>query len=72
MKKLLKGIVGIASVAAAAAGVYYVAKKWMGEQDIFDEDDFDGDDFEEEFDEEAEDAREYVTLDLEEDEEGES
>ncbi len=59
MKKLFKGIVGIASLAAVAAGIYYVAQKWFDEKDEELEDDFDDVDFDDE-----EDSREYVTLDI--------
>lgn len=60
MKKLLKGIMGIASVAAVVAGAYYFTKKWMEEKDEELEDEFDDLDFDED-----EDSREYVTLDIE-------
>ena len=64
MKKFLKGVMGVASVTAVAAGVYYLAKKWMDEQDEDLEDDLD--EFEMEDDDES---REYVTLDIEDDDE---
>ena len=65
MKKLLKGIMGVASITVVAAGVYYLAKKWLDEKDEELEDDLD--DFETE-----DDSREYVTLDIEDDEEDDS
>lgn len=61
MKKLLKGMMGVASLAAVAAGAYYFMKKWMDERDEELEDDFDDLDFDEE---DKEESREYVTLDL--------
>lgn len=61
MKKFLKSVMGLASVAAVAAGAYYFTKKWMEEKDEDLEDDFDDLDFEED-----DDFREYVTLDMEE------
>lgn len=66
MKKFLKSIMGIASVAAVAAGAYYFTKKWMEEKDEELEDDFEDLDFDEE-----EDSREYVTLEMEEEQEDE-
>lgn len=63
MKKLFKSIMGLASVAAVAAGAYYFTKKWMDERDEELEDDFDDLDFDDE--EDDEESREYVTLDLE-------
>lgn len=65
MKKFLKSVAGLASVAAVAAGVYYVTKKWMDEKDELLEDDFELDDGEK-------DSREYVTLDLDNEEEASS
>lgn len=61
MKKFLKSIVGIASVAAVTAGAYYFTRKWMEEKDEELEEDFEDLDFDEE-----EDSREYVTLEMEE------
>ena len=61
MKKLLKGVMGITSIAVMTAGAYYLTKKLLGEPD--EELDFDDEE------EDAEDkSREYVTLDFEEDE----
>lgn len=67
MKKLLKGVMGITSIAVMAAGAYYLTKKLLGEPDeeLDDEyEDFDFDDDEEETDDKS---REYVTLDFDED-----
>lgn len=66
MKKLLKGVMGITSIAVMAAGAYYLTKKLLGEPDeeLDDEyEDFDFDDDEEETDDKS---REYVTLDFDE------
>ena len=64
MSSFLKKVVGVASLAAIGAGVYYAAKKWLDEQDDMLEDDC------EDFDlDDTEDSREYVTLDIEDDEE---
>ena len=65
MKKLLKGVMGITSIAVMAAGAYYLTKKLLGEPDeeLDDEFDFDDDDEEETDDK----SREYVTLDFDED-----
>lgn len=64
MKKLLKGMMGLASVAAVGAGVYYVTKKLLEDQ---------SEDADLDFDdvgvlEDDEDSREYVTLDIDEEE----
>lgn len=58
MKKLLKVILGLATAAAAVAGVVYFLKKVVMKDylDDYDEDDFDNDLYEEE------DDRDYVTL----------
>ena len=63
MKKFLKGIMGLASIAAVAGGAYYLTKKWLEDKDEEFDEDFDDLDF----DDEEDDSREYVTLDLEED-----
>lgn len=63
MKKFLKGVMGIASVAVVTAGIYYCAKKWFEEKDEELEEDFDDFDLDED-----DDSREYVTLDIEDDE----
>lgn len=58
MKKLLKVILGLATAAAAVAGVVYFLKKVVMKDylDDYDEDDFDNDLYDEE------DDRDYVTL----------
>lgn len=62
MKKFFKNLMGVASIAAVAAGVYYVTKKWMDEKDeLLEDDDLEDLDLEDP----DEDSREYVTLDLE-------
>lgn len=63
MKKFLKGIMGLASIAAVAGGAYYLTKKWLEDKDEEFDEDFDDLDF----DDEDDDSREYVTLDLDED-----
>lgn len=63
MKKFLKGIMGLASIAAVAGGAYYLTKKWLEDKDEEFDEDFDDLDF----DDEEDDSREYVTLDLDED-----
>jgi hypothetical protein len=68
MKKLLKGVMGITSIAVMAAGAYYLTKKLLGEPDEELDDEYEDFDFDDE-EEDAEDkSREYVTLDFEEDE----
>lgn len=68
MKKLLKGVMGITSIAVMAAGAYYLTKKLLGEPDEELDDEYEDFDFDYE-EEDAEDkSREYVTLDFEEDE----
>jgi hypothetical protein len=62
MKKLFKGILGIASLAAVGAAVYYATLQWMNRRE-------EEDDLEMDFSEESQDSREYVTLDFEEEEE---
>lgn len=65
MKKLLKGVMGITSIAVMAAGAYYLTKKLLGEPDEELDDEYeDFDDDEEETDDKS---REYVTLDFDED-----
>ena len=63
MKKLLKVILGLATAAAAVAGVVYFLKKVVMKDylDDYDEDDFDNDLYAEE------DDRDYVTLNSDED-----
>ena len=68
MKKLLKGVMGITSIAVMTAGTYYLTKKLLGEPDEELDDEYEDFDFDDE-EEDAEDkSREYVTLDFEEDE----
>ena len=64
MKKLLKGMMGLASVAAVGAGVYYVTKKLLEDQS--EDADLDFDDID--VPEDDEESREYVTLDIDEEE----
>lgn len=68
MKKLLKGVMGITSIAVMAAGAYYLTKKLLGEPDEELDDEYEDFDFEDEEDEADDKSREYVTLDFEEDE----
>lgn len=68
MKKLLKGVMGITSIAVMTAGAYYLTQKLLGEPDEELDDEYEDFDFDDE-EEDAEDkSREYVTLDFEEDE----
>ncbi len=55
MKSFLKGVVGLAAVAAVGAGICYFVKKYIDEE--FDE--VEGEDT-------TEDERDYVTLDIDE------
>ncbi|MCI7062754.1 MAG: hypothetical protein MR965_11260 [Lachnospiraceae bacterium] len=70
MKKLIKGVMGVTSIAVMAAGAYYLTKKLLAEPDEELDDEFEDFDFEDE-DESDEDvsgdrSREYVTLDFDE------
>lgn len=65
MKKFLKFVVGVAAVAGSVAGVLYF---WDKRKTELEEDDFD-DDFEDENDDSD---RDYVTLDIGEEEETEA
>lgn len=70
MKKLIKGVMGVTSIAVMAAGAYYLTKKFLAEPDEELDDEFEDFDFEDE-DESDEDvsgdrSREYVTLDFDE------
>ncbi len=70
MKKLIKGVMGVTSIAVMAAGAYYLTKKLLAEPDEELDDEFEDFDFEDE-DEDDEDvsgdrSREYVTLDFDE------
>lgn len=68
MKKLLKGVMGITSIAVMAAGAYYLTKKLLGEPDEELDDEYEDFDFDDEEDEVDDKSREYVTLDFDEDE----
>ncbi len=69
MKKLLKGVMGITSIAVMAAGAYYLTKKLLGEPDEELDDEYEDFDFDDDDEEESDDkSREYVTLDFDEDE----
>ena len=68
MKKLLKGVMGITSIAVMAAGAYYLTKKLLGEPDEELEDEYDDFDFDDEEEDADDKSREYVTLDFDEDE----
>lgn len=70
MKKLIKGVMSVTSIAVMAAGAYYLTKKLLAEPDEELDDEFEDFDFEDE-DESDEDvsgdrSREYVTLDFDE------
>lgn len=78
MKKLLKGIVTLASLAAMVAGAYYLIKKYVLDDDLSDFDLYDDldnlNEFDDDFDEELnssfmneennKNGKEYVKLDL--------
>ena len=67
MKKLLKGVMGITSIAVMAAGAYYLTKKLLGEPDEELDDEYEDFDFDDDDEEETDDkSREYVTLDFDE------
>lgn len=68
MKKLLKGVMGITSIAVMAAGAYYLTKKLLGEPDEELEDEYEDFDFDDEEEDTDDKSREYVTLDFDEDE----
>lgn len=69
MKKFLKFVVGVAAVAGSVAGVLYF---WDKRKTELEEDDFD-DDFDDIFEDENDDSdRDYVTLDIGEEEETEA
>ena len=69
MKKFLKFVVGVAAVAGSVAGVFYF---WDKRKADLEEDDFD-DDFDDIFEDENDDSdRDYVTLDIGEEEETEA
>ena len=68
MKKLLKGVMGITSIAVMAAGAYYLTKKLLGEPDEELEDEYEDFDFDDDEEDDDDKSREYVTLDFDEDE----
>ena len=68
MKKLLKGVMGITSIAVMAAGAYYLTIKLLGVPDEELEDEYDDFDFDDEEEDADDKSREYVTLDFDEDE----
>ncbi|PWL66790.1 MAG: hypothetical protein DBY27_09595 [Clostridiaceae bacterium] len=69
MKKFLKFVVGVAAVAGSVAGVLYF---WDKRKTEIEEDDFD-DDFDDIFEDENDDSdKDYVTLDIGEEEETEA
>ena len=68
MKKLLKGVMGITSIAVMAAGAYYLTKKFLGEPDEELEDEYEDFDFDDDEEDADDKSREYVTLDFDEDE----
>ena len=73
MKKVIKFVMGAAAVAGTVCGVLYLLKKVFRVDVMGKDDDFD-DDFDEDFDDiddEDSDDREYVTLDMEEEENSE-
>lgn len=75
--KFGKFLVGAVSTAAACCGVAYVVKKVLDkDRDIIEEDDdfddFDEDDFDEVFSDDSKDSREYVTINITDDEAKES
>lgn len=72
MKKLIKGVMGVTSIAVMAAGAYYLTKKLLAEPDEELDDEFEDFDFEDEDEDESDEdvsgdrSREYVTLDFDE------
>ena len=68
MKKLLKGVMGMTSIAVMAAGAYYLTKKLLGEPDEELEDEYEDFDFDDDEEDADDKSREYVTLDFDEDE----
>lgn len=71
MKKVIKFVAGAAAVAGTVCGVVFLLKKVFGVDLMGKDEDFD-DDFDEDFDDiddEDSDDREYVTLDMEKEEE---
>lgn len=64
MKKCFKFLMGVAATAGVVLGALYVLKKYFGCEES---EDFDEEDFEDVFADEVDD-REYVTLDIDEEE----
>lgn len=63
MKKVFKFFLGAASVAALAAGAYYVYKNYIEKKDDDSDDDFD--EFEDDFENtDKNDSREYVSINI--------
>ena len=62
MKKLIKFLLAIGSLAGLAAGGYYVYKNYIQKKDADLADDFDEDDDFDDFDED--DSREYVSINI--------
>ncbi|MCI8771239.1 MAG: hypothetical protein HFH73_08840 [Lachnospiraceae bacterium] len=62
MKKVVKCLLAVGAVVGSIAGVLYFLDKKKNEDEF---DDFDDAEFEDVFEDEEEDSRDYVTLDLE-------
>ena len=62
MKKFIKFVMAVAAAAGIVLGALYILREYFGYNE---EEDFDEDDFDEVFDDEMDD-REYVTIDIEE------
>ncbi|MCI8379996.1 MAG: hypothetical protein HFH72_16070 [Lachnospiraceae bacterium] len=62
MKKVFKCLLAVGAVVGSIAGVLYFLDKKKSEDDF---DDFDDTEFDDVFEEEEDDSRDYVTLDLE-------
>lgn len=62
MKKLLKFLLAVGSLAGLAAGGYYLYKNYIEKKDADLVDDFDEDDDFDDFDED--DSREYVSINI--------
>ncbi len=62
MKKVVKCLLAVGAVVGSVAGVLYFLDKKKNEDEF---DDFDDAEFEDVFEDEEEDSRDYVTLDLE-------
>lgn len=61
MKKFIKFLLAVGSLAGLAAGGYYIYKNYIAKKDADLADDFDEDDFDD-FDED--DSREYVSINI--------